>query len=643
MLTNRCTCVIICLLLLSFFSLPLVLAPGNALAGPTEEELLAELAAVRQNIAEQGLRWRADLNPIARLGKEGWLAMCGSPPPPGGSQNIVFTPGNRDYPSSLDWSDLGGNWITPVRNQGGCGSCWIFAAFGSFEAQYMITSGIPDQMDIDFSEQYLMSCLTFDACDGGQVSHALNLVRDDGTPDEACFPYTANDNTPCGNVCHDYLSRLVYLDGWYWVDPEDLKLALQGGPVCSRFDVYDNFAYYYDGVYSAHGAEPTGYGHAVLITGYDDALQAWLVKNSWGPGWGGLGGYFWMAYDSGCGFGEMNQRSRWDNIEPELTDADLFPNAGVPGTVFTWSVVYTDADGDCPAVGELSLREPGSGTYVPYQMTPDGDPDCTDGTLYTISMPLTTLGTYTYRFNFLNCQGQAVTIPVGNPNYFEGPFVDPDANQDPYLSDAACVPTQGPPGTSFNFQVVYTDAENDAPVFSGLYLLEPGSETPITHFLTSPDSDYTDGALYTCDVVLSVLGQYSMRFVFFNSAGQAAYVPNETGYVDGPLVQDATGIGAGPLAVTTLGPAVPNPANPGTVLSWSLAAPGNIDLAVFDMAGRRLRGLASGSRSAGPGQVFWDGRDDNGRSLSSGVYLARLVVDGAQERQVESTKVLLVR
>jgi len=88
--------------------------------------------------------------------------------------------------------------------------------------------------------------------------------------------------------------------------------------------------------------------------------------------------------------------------------------------------------------------------------------------------------------------------------------------------------------------------------------------------------------------------------------------------------------GAKPPARDLLAPNVPNPFNPRTTLRFELTAGATVELAVFDVSGRRIATLAAGHRAAGRHEAVWQGRDDDGRSVPSGVYLARLRVDGPQ-------------
>ncbi len=86
--------------------------------------------------------------------------------------------------------------------------------------------------------------------------------------------------------------------------------------------------------------------------------------------------------------------------------------------------------------------------------------------------------------------------------------------------------------------------------------------------------------------------------------------------------------GAGRPSAFRLGAAYPNPFNPRTMIPFELPVSGDVDLAVYDLLGRRVRTLVKGTWSAGRHQVAWDGRTETGRSVSSGVYLYRLETGG---------------
>jgi len=216
-------------------------------------------------------------------------------------------------PTDFDWrSNSGANWMTSVKNQGGCGSCVAFGAVGATEAQYRIAANSPG-WDVDLSEQHLFSCGGGQCGYGWYISAALNRLRDYGTPDEACFPYAAQDRS-CSGGCADWQSRAFEIASWSWVanNPSALEAALMNGPLVAGFTVYRDFYAYHGGVYHwDHVSQAVG-GHAIVIVGYDSNEQYWIVKNSWGSYWG-EGGYFRI------GFGEAGIENYVASIRASFT------------------------------------------------------------------------------------------------------------------------------------------------------------------------------------------------------------------------------------------------------------------------------------------------------------------------------------
>ncbi len=202
--------------------------------------------------------------------------------------------------SSLDWRNYNSfNYVTPVRNQGNCGSCWAFATTAALESAVLITQNTPG-INLDLSEQTLVSCsLNAGSCSGGYIDRASDYIRDFGQPIETCFPYVATDSS-CLNACLTYQSDTDRISGWHWVATasptvDAIKNALSTyGPLVTTMHVYSDFYYYITGTYSHVSGTYQG-GHAILIVGYDDAQQYFIVKNSWGTGWGEAG-YFKIAY-----------------------------------------------------------------------------------------------------------------------------------------------------------------------------------------------------------------------------------------------------------------------------------------------------------------------------------------------------------
>jgi len=202
------------------------------------------------------------------------------------------------YPSSFDWRNKdGNNWVTPIRDQGQCGSCWAFAVTAEVESRINIVLNNPN-FNKDLSEQYLVSCDSANkGCSGGWSSVALNYYKQYGVPDENCFPYTATNNI-CSNRCSDWTSRLVKIKDYTRISGtvSDIKQKISDyGPITAYMDVYSDFFSYTGGIYH-HTTSTRESTHIITLVGYNDAGQYWIGKNSWGTGWG-ESGYFRMNYD----------------------------------------------------------------------------------------------------------------------------------------------------------------------------------------------------------------------------------------------------------------------------------------------------------------------------------------------------------
>lgn len=198
-------------------------------------------------------------------------------------------------PDYLDWRDVSGiDWTTPIRNQGGCGSCVAFGTMGSFEAMLRIDANDPN-WDLDLSEQHIFSCGGGQCDFGWYISAGLNYLQVNGVPPESCFPYQASD-LPCLDSCPDWQSQAQKLISWNYVaaDVTSIKSYLQNGPVVSAMDVYTDFFSYPGGIYQQTSGDYEG-GHCITIVGYDDINGYWICKNSWGTWWG-ESGWFRIAY-----------------------------------------------------------------------------------------------------------------------------------------------------------------------------------------------------------------------------------------------------------------------------------------------------------------------------------------------------------
>ncbi|KAK2853612.1 hypothetical protein Q5P01_006273 [Channa striata] len=224
-------------------------------------------------------------------------------------QNCSATKGSHvsksgPYPDLVDWRRKG-NFVTPVKNQGFCGSCWTFSTTGCLESVNAIATG----KLIPLSEQQLIDCakdFNNHGCLGGLPSQAFEYIRDNkGLMTEEDYPYKG----PCmafperDDTCHfePGLAAVSVLDVVN-ITSYDEKAMVDAvtwlNPVTFCFEVMPDFMHYKEGVYSSSQCKNTAdrVNHAVLAVGYGTEKTGapyWIVKNSWGTAWG-IDGYFWI-------------------------------------------------------------------------------------------------------------------------------------------------------------------------------------------------------------------------------------------------------------------------------------------------------------------------------------------------------------
>ncbi|KAG7503199.1 hypothetical protein JOB18_033529 [Solea senegalensis] len=207
-------------------------------------------------------------------------------------------------PEQWDWRNINGvNFVSPVRNQASCGSCYSFATMGMLEARIRILTNNSETPIL--SPQQVVSCSEYSqGCDGGFPYLIGKYVQDFGLVDESCFPYVGRD-TPCGisQACSRvYAAEYNYVGGFYGGCSEMAMMLelVKNGPMGVAFEVYPDFMHYKKGIYHHTGLadiynpfELTN--HAVLLVGYGrchvTGQKYWIVKNSWGTSWG-EDGYF---------------------------------------------------------------------------------------------------------------------------------------------------------------------------------------------------------------------------------------------------------------------------------------------------------------------------------------------------------------
>jgi len=196
-------------------------------------------------------------------------------------------------PDSMDWAEKGA--VTPIKNQGQCGSCWSFSATGSMEGAYFLASG----KLVSLSEEDLVQCDQVDnGCQGGLMDNAFKFVEKNGVAAEAAYPYMSG--TGIRGLCNAKKEKaaVVTVTGFKDVPSEDedaLKTAVAQQPVSIAIEADKSvFQLYKKGVLDSpmcgtkldHGVLLVGYGTEKTLLGHKDY---WKVKNSWGATWGDAG------------------------------------------------------------------------------------------------------------------------------------------------------------------------------------------------------------------------------------------------------------------------------------------------------------------------------------------------------------------
>ncbi|MBU0894876.1 MAG: hypothetical protein KKF48_02500 [Nanoarchaeota archaeon] len=184
--------------------------------------------------------------------------------------------GGENYTDLFDYRNWHGeNWMTSVKNQASCGSCWAFSAVGTLEG--VINTYYNQHLDVDLSEQDLVACSSAGDCSGGSVDYALDYIRDTGIVNETCFPYSYLTDDNCGDKCVN--SNLWKITDRYLTVKNNREI-----------DIKRDLTQY--GPLSMTGPANV-WNHAIVLTGYgyNSNGSYWILKNSWGETWGFDGGY----------------------------------------------------------------------------------------------------------------------------------------------------------------------------------------------------------------------------------------------------------------------------------------------------------------------------------------------------------------
>jgi len=478
----------------------------------------------------------------------------------------------------FDWRDSG--LVTAVRNQGGCGSCYAFASLANFESKMLFDS----EGSFDFSENNAKECNYYDAsCDGGSFQLLANLYSKDGIVLESCDPYTTSD-VACNTGC----STIKTLLDWRIISTNaipsttTLKNYIQTyGPVYTTYYAGDasdaswqTEMNNYDGSYTMYYTGGYATNHAVQIVGWDDNLVhsggsgAWIVKNSWGTGWGGTcgfgaeQGYFTIAYNSA----NIGQYSSFVYDWQDYDDAGFFMHYDDGGFTNYWGYGTSTGWGMC-------------------KFTAPDDIDLIRIEFWTTDVT-TDIDIYVYD-NFSD----------GTLNTLLGSKLNSSFTEAGYHSVLLDAPILLSNGEDFYVAVKFTNS-------SFIYPIAADAQTPTvtgTTYISGNGASWYD---------LGING-----------------TPSDVGIRARATLTLAQSLDDKEITLPNafeLSQNYPNPFNSSTKIKYSVPRLSRVTIDIYNLLGRKVKSLINEMKSAGSYTANWDGTDMNGRPTSTGVYYYRI-------------------
>ncbi|EAR99636.1 papain family cysteine protease (macronuclear) [Tetrahymena thermophila SB210] len=218
----------------------------------------------------------------------------------GSSNPYVDPPITTKNAPPMDWRNASA--ITPVKQQGKCGSCWTFASTAVLESFSFIKNGAPLT---NFSEQQILDCVYgsgyySNGCNGGFGSEALNYAIQNGIAPLSQYPYVGKQQgCKYNSTSNRYYPKQV---SYIIATPYNMIKALWKAPIGVVVDA-TKWQFYRSGVFNSCDNNNVNLNHEVLLVGYD-ANHNWIIKNSWGVGWGQQG-YITLAAGDSCGIADQ--------------------------------------------------------------------------------------------------------------------------------------------------------------------------------------------------------------------------------------------------------------------------------------------------------------------------------------------------
>jgi hypothetical protein len=596
-------------------------------------------------------------------------------------------------PERWDWREHDG--VTPVKDQGGCGSCWAFASVGALEA----AARLKDNAVYDLSEQQLVSCNTYGyGCGGGWFDGCYDVFNRYGAIAEEGMPYEARDGVPC---TMESWSPIVEATEFLLFEEnvESIKAAVYTlGPVACGMYVFEDFAGYTGGCYTRGSAGDLN--HAVVIVGWDDNIcgGAWIVKNSWGVGWGELG-YFTITYGSAeigsspCFFRPrpgnviaIHSRGTASTIDGRfpmpvrasirsLAAAAINPDSvcihyRVNGGVWRCTGMTPDRDATT-WVGFIPAQEkPASIDYFiraddvedRHAIAPRLAPD----SLFTFDVARElesfengtagwTVGSPTDRANAGRwelaeplgtiAQPGSDHTPGGTRAWITGQHTEgQDAGADDVDNGRTTLTSSG-----YDLSGAQTAILKYYRWFSNNKGQNPGEDPWVVQVrneggpwidienTTASSNEWTEVRRDLRELFGSSIGLVQLRFIA-QDGGSPSCV--EAAIDDIAILSEdpqASGILGGLTPHGDLS-VEPNPMTNSAALRFTLPTEQTVRLRIFTPAGECVRTLAEGRLAPGPHSAVWDGRDQSGRRVPSGSYF--WAIDGAGDRLSGSVRVV---
>jgi len=406
-------------------------------------------------------------------------------------------------PSSYDLRTAAPAKLTTVRNQGSCGSCWAFASYGSMESCLLPAE------TTDWSENNMKNTHGFDwtCCEGG--NHYMStayLARWSGPITESSDPYhTGSCASPSGLMPARHVQNVDFIpDRAGSLDNDNIKQAvLDHGAVYTTLFMTEASPYFNSTTKALCYTGSAAANHAVCIVGWDNNYDksnflngpagngAFIVKNSWGPGWG-LGGYFYISYyDTRVGrdnavFDNADATTNYDQVydyDPLGWTSDL----GYGSTTAWCANVFTATSGGNLRAVSFYTASPSSTYEVYIHLDPDSGPICPSGYVASKAGTIAAMGYHTVELD------SPVTLTSGHKFSVVLKLTTPDYNypiayEEPYYDYSSAATAS--PGQSY--------VSSDGVSWTDLTAWHPNSNVCVKAFtqeppglLVSPGTDLT--------------------------------------------------------------------------------------------------------------------------------------------------------